>query len=75
MKGKIMSAMKQPKGYGQGSNAKAPAGVNASDSTGERSGMIKNGIAMGKADNISPDKKFDGGRSSGICYTHTRGGK
>ena len=70
-----MSAMKQPKGYGQGSNAKAPAGVNASDSTGERHGMIKNGIAMGKADNISPDKQFNGGRTSGVCYTHTRGGK
>ena len=70
-----MSAMNQPKGYGYGSNAKEPSGVKASDAGGERSGMIKNGIAMGKADNISPDKKFDGGRSSGICYTHERGGK
>jgi hypothetical protein len=75
MKGKTMSAMKDPKGYGYGSNAKAPAGVKASDAGGERSGMIKNGIAMGKADNISPDKKFDGGRTSGVCYTHSRGGK
>jgi hypothetical protein len=75
MKGKTMSAMKDPKGYGYGSNAKAPAGVKASDAGGERSGMIKNGIAMGKADNISPDKKFDGGRTSGVCYTHVRGGK
>ena len=70
-----MSAMNQPKGYGYGSNAKEPSGVKASDAGGERSGMIKNGIAMGKADNISPDKKFDGGRTSGVCYTHSRGGK
>jgi len=72
MKGKTMSAMQQPKGYGQGSSAKEPSGVKASDASGERSGMIKNGIAMGKADNISPDKQFNGGRSSGVCYTHTR---
>ena len=73
MKGKTMSAMKDPKGYGYGSNAKEPAGVKASDAGGERSGMIKNGIAMGKADNISPDKQFNGGRTSGVCYTHVRG--
>ena len=70
-----MSAMQQPKGYGQGSSAKEPSGVKASDASGERSGMIKNGIAMGKADNISPDKQFNGGRSSGVCYTHSRNGK
>ena len=75
MKGKTMSAMKQPKGYGYGSNAKEPSGVKSSDAGGERTGMIKNGIAMGKADATGADKKFDGGRSSGICYTHSRSGK
>ena len=70
-----MSAMNQPKGYGYGSNAKEPSGAKASDSSGERSGMIKNGIAMGKADAVGADKKFDGGRHSGICYTHSRVGK
>jgi hypothetical protein len=75
MKGKTMSAMKQPKGYGYGENAKEPKGVKASDAGGERKEMIKNGIGMGMADNISPDKQFNGGRSSGICYTHVRGGK
>ena len=68
-----LSAMNQPKGYGYGSNAKEPGGVKASDASGERSGSIKNGIAMGKADNISPDKQFNGGRSKGVCYTHVRG--
>ena len=70
-----MSAMNQPKGYGYGSNAKEPSGVKSSDAGGERKGMIKNGIAMGKADATGADKKFDGGRSSGVCYTHSRSGK
>jgi hypothetical protein len=75
MKGKIMSAIKQPKGYGQGSNAKEPSGVKASDASGQRMGMIKNGVAMGKADSVGADKQFNGGRSSGVCYTHERGCK
>jgi hypothetical protein len=75
MKGKTMSAMNQPKGYGYGSNSKEPSGVKASDAGGERKGMIKNGIAMGKADATGADKKFDGGRTSGVCYTHSRNGK
>jgi hypothetical protein len=75
MKEKTMSAMKQPAGYGYGSNAKEPSGVKASDAGGERMGMIKNGVAMGKADATGADKKFNGGRSSGVCYSHSRGGK
>lgn len=70
-----MSAMKEPKGYGYGSNAKAPAGTDAADAGGNRREKIVNGIGMGKADNISPDKQFNGGRTSGVCYTHSRGGK
>jgi hypothetical protein len=49
--------------------------VKSSDAGGERTGMIKNGIAMGKADATGANKKFDGGRTSGVCYTHSRGGK
>lgn len=67
-----MSAMNQPKGYGYGSNAKEPGGVKASDASGERSGSIRNGIAMGKADSVN-EKQFNGGRSKGVCYTHIRG--
>lgn len=67
----MKSAETQPKGYGYGSNAKAPKGVEASDSTGEKHGKIVNGVAMGKADAVSSGQ-FNGGRSKGTCYTHTR---
>jgi hypothetical protein len=30
---------------------------------------------MGKADSVGADKQFNGGRSSGVCYTHERGCK
>ena len=65
------NAEMQPKGYGYGSNAKEPAGVKASDASGERHGKIVNGVAMGMADDVSSDQ-FNGGRSKGVCYTHTR---
>lgn len=64
--------MKEAKGYGFGSNAKAPSGVKASDASGERMEKMRNGVAMGKMDAVGADKKFDGGRSSGMCYTHDR---
>lgn len=68
---KMDNDTKEPKGYGFGSNAKEPKGVKASDESGERKGKIVNGIAMGKADGVS-EHKFDGGRHSGTCYTHSR---
>ena len=64
--------MKEAKGYGFGSNAKAPSGVTASDKSGERMGKVVDGIGMGKADATGPDKMFDGGRSQGVCYVHDR---
>lgn len=64
------NAEMQPAGYG--TSAKAPAGATASDKSGERTGSVKNGVAMGKADAIGADKNFDGGRSKGVCYTHGR---
>jgi len=64
--------MKEAKGYGFGSNAKEPSGVKASDASGERMERVKNGVGMGKMDAVGSDKKFDGGRSSGVCYTHDR---
>jgi len=65
----MKSAEMQPKGYG--TSAKAPKGVDASDMTGERREKMVNGIAMGKADGVSSEQ-FNGGRSKGVCYTHTR---
>jgi hypothetical protein len=64
------NAEMQPKGYG--TSAKAPAGAAASDKTGDRAGMVKNGVGMGKADATGADSKFDGGRSKGVCYSHDR---
>jgi hypothetical protein len=43
----------------------------ASDSTGEH-GSAKKGIPAAKTNMTGPDKAFDGGRSSGVCYTHDR---
>jgi hypothetical protein len=66
------SAEMQPKGYGYGSNAKAPKGADAADASGNRHEKVVNGIGMGMADRVSSDQ-FNGGRSKGVCYTHVRG--
>ena len=55
-----------------GTTAKAPAGAAASDKSGERKERLKGGVAMGKMDATGADKKFDTGRTAGICYTHDR---
>ena len=61
----------QPKGYGYGNTAKAK-GAEASDMTGERMGA-KKGIPGGKSESTAgKEHKYDGGKSSGVCYTHTR---
>ena len=52
--------------------AKLPAGVEASDKSGERSGRKVGGVAMGKEDEIGADKEFNTGRTEGICYDHKR---
>ena len=53
--------------------AKLPAGVEASDKSGERSGRKVGGVAMGKMDATGADKLFKGGSSEKVCYTHKRG--
>jgi len=59
----------EPKGYGTTATMKRnPA---ASDMTGEK-GSAKMGIPAAKTNMTGADKKFDGGRSSGVCYTHDR---
>ena len=59
-----------PAGYGAG--VKRPAGAAGSDASGERQERLVNGVAMGKADGMGANHKFDGGRSKGVCYTHER---
>jgi len=59
----------EPKGYG--THAMMKGNPAASDSTGER-GSAKNNIPNAMTNKVGADKKFDGGRSNGVCYTHDR---
>ena len=61
------------KGIPSVTGAKAPAGATSSDKTGERMGKTTNGVGMGMEDACGKDKKFDTGRTAGICYEHKRG--
>ena len=65
-----MDSMKVTKGA---SGEVEPKGVDSSDSTGERTGKIVGGVAMGMEDETGSDKLFNTGRTAGVCYTHTRG--
>lgn len=56
-----------------GNDFKRPAGAASSDTKGERKEMKKDGVGMGKMDAVGKDKKFDTGRTEGICYEHKRG--
>lgn len=49
-----------------------PKGATSSDRSGERTGKIVGGVAMGKEDATGADKQFNTGRTAGVCYTHTR---
>ena len=53
--------------------AKVPAGVEASDKSGERKERLVGGVAMGKADAVGKDKLFNTGKTAGVCYEHKRG--
>jgi hypothetical protein len=67
-----MGKMDSNKGIPLRTGGKVPAAT-SSDKSGERSGMVKGGVGMGKQDATGADKKFDTGRTAGICYTHKRG--
>jgi hypothetical protein len=67
-----MGKMDSSKGAKGATGEKLPKGATASDMTGERKAKLVGGVAMGREDATGADKKFDGGRSSGVCYTHTR---
>jgi hypothetical protein len=59
----------EPKSYGAKASMKGnPA---ASDMSGSQ-GSAKKGIPTAKTNMTGADKAFDGGRSSGVCYSHDR---
>jgi len=35
-------------------------------------GSVKNNIPKAMTNMVGADKKFDGGKSNGVCYTHDR---
>ena len=57
----------QPKGYG---NDVKMAGNPAPDM--KSNGSVKNRIPDAMTNKVGKDAKFDGGKSSGVCYTHDR---
>ena len=62
----------QPKGYGKGNQATMKGDAAASDTSGERREMLRGGVAMGKKDGLGANHQYNGGRTKGVCYTHTR---
>jgi hypothetical protein len=68
-----MGKMDSNKGVPSTTGAKAPMGATSSDTSGERMGKIKGGVAMGKEDKTAGmEGEFNTGKTSGICYTHNR---
>ena len=61
---------REPKGYGTHATMKGDA---AADTKGTRHNVYKGMVPSGESEMVKGgDKKFDGGKHSGICYTHTR---
>lgn len=67
-----MGKMDSMKGAKSTTGATPPKGAASSDMSGERKGRMVGGVAQGKEDDVGSDKLFNTGRTSGICYTHTR---
>jgi len=59
----------EPKGYGYGNNVKM-AGNPAPDM--KSNGNVKNNIPNAMTNKVGKDSKFEGGKQSGVCYTHDR---
>jgi hypothetical protein len=57
----------QPKGYG---NDVKMGGNPAPDM--KSNGSVKNRIPDAMTNKVGKDAKFEGGKSSGVCYTHDR---
>ena len=67
-----MGKMDSMKGVPSTTGATPPKGATSSDMTGEKREKMVGGVAMGKKDDTGKDNQFNQGRTSGICYTHTR---
>ena len=52
--------------------ATPPKGATSSDTSGERMGKLRGGVAMGMEDKTGSDKLFNTGKTDGICYTKTK---
>ena len=52
--------------------ATPPKGATSSDTSGERMGKLRGGVAMGMEDKTGADKLFNTGKTDGICYTKTK---
>jgi hypothetical protein len=59
----------EPKGYGYGNSAKM-AGNPAPEM--KSNGSVKNRIPDAMTNKVGKDSKFEGGKQSGVCYTHDR---
>ena len=59
----------QPTGYG---NKVKMTGNPAPDMKSGEQGSAKKGIPNAMTNKTGADKKFEGGKMSGICYTHDR---
>jgi len=57
----------EPKGYG----TKVTMAGNPAAET-KSNGMAKNRIPDAMTNKVGKDEKFEGGKSSGVCYTHDR---
>lgn len=57
----------EPKGYG----AKVSMAGNPASEM-KSTGSVKNNIPKAMTNMVGADKKFDGGKSNGVCYTHDR---
>lgn len=59
---------REPKGYG--TQAKMSGDAGAKDKT-SRHNVFKGMVPSGESE-MGSEKKFDGGRQGGVCYTHDR---
>lgn len=67
-----MGKMDSSKGIPSVTGAKAPMGATSSDRSGERTGSLRGGVAMGMEDKVGADKQFNTGKTAGICYVKTK---
>ena len=70
-KGREIMTGEDGKGYGTHATMKGDAG--AADRKGSRHNVFKGMVPSGKSEMVKGgEHKYDGGKHSGICYTHER---